>query len=150
MTVYIGLDPGGTTGVALLRDEKVDAYTIPESSPLRVGFSLAQFIRDANTNAVVICEQTIPYGTQFPKELRLNIQLEGAILYVAENMGIPVFFQPPGVRKAWEWLAIYRLTTSNINASQHSIDAYAHVLAYLSAKPTSEEVEWKRTFVRTK
>ena len=145
MTVYVGVDPGETTGFVITREANpfviLQAFDLEKCTPFLVGLHLRGILRDVSRNTIVICEQSVAYGSQFPSELRHNIRIEGAIYFVCHDLGILVYFRNPDARTSYQWLADYRMRT--FKKVLHGRDALAHVLAYLHETPTTEEVQWK-------
>jgi len=156
--IYFGIDPGVTTGMVMVDDapsltvaraglialQEVTALDIEEAYPFKVAFQLRQYFRDQaafQKRCVVICERSIIYGSRTPQEVLLNVRIEGAIEFVAKDCGVPVYFQPPGARSAYQKLASLRLAKLK-GRSRHSTDAYAHFLAYQKSAPTKEEAAW--------
>jgi len=140
MTTYIGIDPGGTTGLVRYdpMNNLLEALDLKGAESFLVGLHVRGWLRESNRNCVVVCEQSLAYGVKIASPLLRNVRIEGAVEFLCYDIGIRLVFQGPSVRKEFQPLANLRLTGKKVH---HARDAYAHVLAYLKERPTKEETE---------
>ena len=136
VTEIIAVDPGITTGIARVfieTGEILQHWSTPYDQTSKL---LSDLVRGRK----VVCELFILRG-HVPKEARKVLYIEGYVVYLCNRYFSDLHMQTPGQRYSFMPLAKYRSRRFNPDISKHAIDAYAHALAFLKAKPTKEEVD---------
>jgi hypothetical protein len=143
MDCIIGVDPGVTTGIAVLRPECVNAWTWWEFGPYKHHLELWEFFKVENPD-IIICESF--EFRQIPADMkRRNIRLESreyigiCELYHQRVPSCELVFQTAGMMKGGPFgpkkgvlkkLGLYQAAQGR----QHMNDATSHVLQWATTK----------------
>lgn len=123
------IDPGGTTGVALFRDQALVSVGVIHSYTY-----LFSLIQSLPPETVIVCEDY--NAIRLTTDARKTIKLIGAIEYITlEVTGVPPCYQRPQERRSYLPVAKALLglrTPTGGRWLQHHYDATSHGLCYLN------------------
>jgi predicted RNase H-like nuclease (RuvC/YqgF family) len=126
----MGIDPGITTGLALIDGDTGALIETEESMSLK---ALASAISDWNPNVIAI-EDFVGSGPRNKYNIA-TMKLIGFVHGFCFGRGIEVVEQHPQFRRH-KLMVAGRLSKSG---SRHERDALAHALAYLDSHPTGKK-----------
>lgn len=141
--MIVGIDPGGTTGLAfrLDADNGPHVYATVEVPGYNIESVVGALTQRAAKIEVVVIESFL--GIQYRGGHGIEtLEMIGAVRGICAFLKIPVVKQAPAMRKPFERLAKERLqkrkTELGIGYSDHEVSALAHLLRWEHAVERAE------------
>src|SRR4051812_23211924 len=119
--MYLGLDPGVTTGYAMSDDSGI----LIDYGQLKKD-ELFDFLQDLHPTIIVVENFKIRPGHNFNWNGMEVIRVIGAIEYRAHELGARLVFQEPSVKSVgYKWAG---MPTPKSHSQSHQTDAWAHLV----------------------
>lgn len=134
--MFLGIDPGKTTGLALVDLPSVGAKPVLEyTGQLNVEETIQWLAENAHRIKIIVCEDYRLFLHKARQQAGSKMeatQVIGAIRAIASIHKIKVVMQPPNIKAIAEKKT--KLKPPSNHAESHWIDAYNHVVYYLIQK----------------
>lgn len=127
---FVGIDPGVTTGVAIIDEDKKLIHSAETRQPLDIAKVLDKCVEKWGEKSFVVAIEDIVGAGARSRGVIYTLKLVGWVHWFCEYKGLINTVQPPQRRRPYLKEAVEILKANNMTFSAHQKDSLGHALSY--------------------